>query len=79
MICLNITDAPLNGLKFEYRMSIIDYWILNLSIECWMLNMNICHFWMCTLCRIQSSVGVSEWSLVGITECTMIRSIEVWF
>ena len=44
-----------------------------------MLNINICHFGKCTLCRIQESVGVSEWALVGITEGKLNFPTEVWF
>ena len=44
-----------------------------------MLNMNIWHFWMCTLYCIQTSVGVSEWALAGITEGKITGPTEVWF
>ena len=41
--------------------------------------MNISHFWMWTLCRIQTSFGVCEWALVGINEGKMFGHIGRWF
>ena len=41
--------------------------------------MNILRVGMCNLYCIQTSVGVSEWALAGITEGKTTGPTEVWF
>ena len=73
------------NVEYEYWILVLSlnvefvYLILNLSTEfewwIWIFFIAECGIF----CRIRSSLGVSEWSLVGIIEGTIIVLIEVWF